>query len=254
MALQRSSARNLPSLLWTVCKICRDSVRDLLFPPRCAACGKSLQTAQLDGSAGLCPDCFQEIMPIGSPMCIRCGRPFVGPAGTDHICGQCIEAPPPYDKARSLFRYQGPVRLLIHRVKYHDDGYALKTLVQLSSRFLPGWTSSVDVILPVPLHPGRLRTRGFNQSVRLASSLFPDICLEPFLLRRVVNTRPQTGLGLKERASNIRGAFTVKGHPVPQKILLIDDIYTTGATVSECAKILKRAGVLEVNVLTIARA
>ncbi len=157
-------------------------------------------------------------------------------------------------RAGSLFDYSGPVRHLIHEIKYRGNGHALRALISLARPLLPEWTREADAIVPVPLHPERLKERGFNQSLRLASALFPGERIEPFLIRRVVNTRAQTGLGLKERAVNVKEAFSAKGPCTFSRVLLVDDIYTTGATVSACAKAILKAGVSEVYVLTMARA
>ena len=119
---------------------------------------------------------------------------------------------------------------------------------------LPSWTSGVDAIVPVPLHPARLRERGFNQSMRLARGLFPGCRIEPSMLARKVDTRPQAGLRVRERERNVRGAFCASGRPGVERVLLVDDIYTTGATAAACSASLLDAGVREVYVLTVARA
>lgn len=227
-------------------------IRDILFPPCCAAC----KVRPFNHSTGrLCHDCLESIRFIESPFCTVCGRPFHGPEGSDHICGQCIKNPPPFDTARSVFQYHGAVRSLIHKIKYNEDGHALRVLSSLAKDFVLFDDLKPDLIIPVPLHRKRLKKRGFNQSLRLAGAIFTNIPLGIDILSRTLNTKPQTELSMKERPGNVRNAFEVtsllpKG---AKTILLVDDVYTTGATVRACAKTLKKAGAREVHVLTVAR-
>jgi len=203
----------------------------------------------------LCSGCLQSITPIEPPVCTVCGRPLSGPQDTSHICGQCIKDPPPFDTARSLFYYQEPVKTLIHRVKYSDDGYALRALSSLAREYMAPDLMEPDLIIPIPLHPKRLRKRGFNQSLRLAMGIFPHIPVATNSLIKVLDTRPQTGLSRKERLKNVENAFAV-ANPVPggvKTVLLLDDVYTTGATVKACARVLRRAGLKEIHVFTVAR-
>jgi ComF family protein len=228
-------------------------IRDILFPPCCAAC-----RARLFASAGnrLCHDCLESIRLIEPPVCTVCGRPFHGPQGTDHTCGQCIKDPPSFfDTARSVFQYQGSVRTLIHRIKYNDDGYALRALSSLVMEHVLLDHLKPDMVIPVPLHSKRLRKRGFNQSLRLVRTIFPHIPLGMDILTRTLNTKPQAELSMKERLRNVKNAFETAS-PLPEgveTILLLDDVYTTGATVRACAKALKGAGAKEVHVFTVAR-
>jgi len=194
-------------------------------------------------------------MPIEPPVCTVCGRPFHGPQGTGHICGLCIKDPPSFNTARSVFQYQGSVRTLIHRIKYNDDGYALSALSSMVRERVLLDHLKPDMVIPVPLHSKRLRKRGFNQSLRLAGTIFPHIPQGIDVLTRILNTKPQTELSMKERFRNVRNAFEV-ANSLPEgveTILLLDDVYTTGATVRACAKALKRAGAKEVHVFTVAR-
>ncbi len=227
-------------------------IRDILFPPCCAAC-----RAKPFVPAGyrLCHDCLESIRLIEPPVCTVCGQPFHGPQGTGHICGQCIKNPPSFDTARSVFQYQGSVRTLIHRIKYNDDGHALRALASLATEYALLDHLKPDMVIPVPLHSKRLRKRGFNQSLRLAGTIFPHIPLGMDILTRTLNTKPQTELSMKERHRNVKNAFETAS-PLPEGwkiILLLDDVYTTGATVKACAKALKRAGAKEVHVFTVAR-
>ena len=227
-------------------------IRDILFPPCCAACQAPLSAQRGDR---LCHDCLESIRLIEPPVCAVCGQPFHGPQGTGHTCGQCIKNPPSFNTARSVFQYQGSVRTLIHRIKYNDDGYALRALSSLAMEYMLPDHLKPDMVIPVPLHSKRLRKRGFNQSLRLARTIFPHIPLGMDLLIRTFNTKPQTELSMKERPGNVRNAFEVASH-LPEgvkTILLLDDVYTTGATVRACAKTLKKAGAKEIHVFTVAR-
>jgi ComF family protein len=226
-------------------------IRDILFPPCCAAC-QALLSAQRGDC--LCYDCLESIRLIEPPVCTVCGQPFHGPQGTSHTCGQCIKNPPSFDTARSVFQYQGSVKTLIHRIKYNNDGYALKVLSSLAMEYMLLDHLKPDMVIPVPLHSKRLRKRGFNQSLRLARTIFPHIPLEMDILTRTLNTKPQTELSMKERLRNVRNAFKAAS-PLPEgvKTILLDDVYTTGATVRACAKALKKAGAKEVHVFTVAR-
>ncbi|MFO8240087.1 MAG: ComF family protein [Dissulfuribacterales bacterium] len=227
-------------------------IRDILFPPCCAACKIRPFAHSTDR---LCHDCLESLKFIESPVCTLCGQPFHGPQGSDHICGQCIKNPPSFDTARSVFRYHGAARSLIHKIKYNDDGYALRVLSFLVKDFMLFDDLKPDMVIPVPLHPKRLRKRGFNQSLRLARALFTDIHLGIDILSRKLNTKPQTELSMEERPGNVRNAFEIE-RPLPKgarTILLVDDVYTTGATVRACAKTLKKAGAREVHVFTVAR-
>ncbi|PXF56407.1 MAG: amidophosphoribosyltransferase [Deltaproteobacteria bacterium] len=227
-------------------------IRDILFPPCCAACQVRPFVPAGDR---LCQGCLESARSIEFPVCTVCGLPFYGPQGTGHTCGRCIKDPPSFDTARSVFQYQGSVRTLIHRIKYNDDGHALKALSSLSMEHVLLDHLKPDMVIPVPLHSKRLRKRGFNQSLRLARTIFPHIPLGMDILTRTLNTKPQTELSMKERLRNVRNAFEAAS-PLPEgveTILLLDDVYTTGATVRACAKALKRAGAKEVHVFTVAR-
>lgn len=226
-------------------------LRDLLFPPRCAVCGKGIG---IPSKGFLCTDCNGTLAVIESPMCTVCGQPFKGPEGSDHVCGQCLVHPPPFDKARSMFYYRDAARTLIHLIKFRGDGYALKALAAESRKHLSEMLVGIGMVVPVPLYPVRLRTRGFNQCLRLAEAVFPESTISTNLLIRKHDTLPQTGLSLKERQKNVSGAFESSGVPEDvENILLLDDVYTTGSTVKACSRVLKKAGIKRVQVLTFAR-
>ncbi len=225
--------------------------RDIVFPPLCAVCGVWLG---IPSKGNLCQTCLDDIEKIKPPVCPICGRPFE-PSLPTHLCGRCLVKPPPYDTCQSAFVYKGTIRKLIHAVKYVHDGYALKALKALGPYDFLINDHVIDLIVPVPLHPGRLRSRGSNQALQIARVFFPSLPTGPMLIERTVDTPSQTGLSKKDRKKNVKNAFKIKG-PCPdgiKRVLLVDDVFTTGATVEACARALKRGGIKEVHVFTLAR-
>ena len=229
---------------------------DFVLPPCCAACGRFCSVD------GLCRACREEFVPLRSPLCCRCGIGFSGP-GADHACGACTAAPPHFDRARAAFGYDAiaqrrkPLAVLLHRYKYGRD----VTLAPLFARLLlesPPLAPEHDLIVPVPLHVRRLRWRGFNQALLLARLVAPSwkAAVDPFALERTRETVTQVGLDDEARRANLRGAFRLRpGHLLRgRRVLLVDDVLTTGATADECARVLKQAGAERVDVLALARA
>jgi ComF family protein len=192
---------------------------------------------------------------------------FKSREGADRICGACLKAPKRFGIARAAVIYERSFMVLIHCLKYKGKIQLARPLgILLFATFIKYWPiNRIDLILPVPLHIKRLRTRGFNQSFLLLrdwSSFLetlneqrPQVSVERHVLLRSKWTEPQTGLGRKQRMSNIKNAFSLGDLSRVQKkrILLVDDVYTTGATVDECAKVLLRGGARRVDVLTLAR-
>ena len=226
---------------------------DLLFPPTCASC------EELTGDDGfpLCSSCYSKLEFIKEPYCMSCGRYFPA-ATTSHLCGECLRAPRAFDKARSLFHYEKSIKELLHNFKFSGDMSSLNTFYELSRQSsVLSDLSPAELILPVPLHINRLRERGFNQALLLAKALFPDKkqSIRYDILLRSSNSCPQTGLNGAKRRQNLRNAFTVsKAEDLRNStVLLVDDVFTTGTTVQECAKTLKKAGCKRVEVLTLCR-
>jgi ComF family protein len=186
--------------------------------------------------------------------------PFPPEQETDHLCVQCLKEKKPYAIARSVARYDGTILTAIHLFKYHRKTGIGKVLGNIMADFVSGiWDmNAFDLIIPVPLHIKKLRERGFNQAVVLARVLSKrfKIALDITSLKRVLVTPPQVGLGRKERLINVKGAFSVTSqHQISGKrILLIDDVYTTGSTLTECSHVLLNAKAEAVAVLTMARA
>jgi ComF family protein len=230
---------------------------DVLFPPACVDCEEILDE---DLPFSLCRACFSEIRFIGSPLCPCCGLPYAAESASDHPCGECLSRKQYFTALRSLGIYDSALLKAIQRFKYQGSlhvGEALGSL--MASHSYPAFDmTEYDVIMPVPLHVGRLRERGFNQSLLLARVIarkFP-VEIDFMTLRRAVGTAPQTGLRKEDRAANVRGAFELgdRARVKGKKVLIIDDVYTTGSTVRECARILLKGGARSVGVLTLARA
>ncbi|MBW2606781.1 MAG: ComF family protein [Deltaproteobacteria bacterium] len=216
----------------------------------------------------LCSTCLARYAPVESPICIRCGIMFKSREGDDHLCGDCIKEPKRFKIARAPGIYDRTLMKAIHCLKYRGKIQMARPFeMLLFAAFVRFWDiKNVDLVVPVPLHLKRLRERGFNQAYllvrnwkRLAMDLkieMPDITIDRNVLVRSRWTEPQTGLGRKKRMKNIKNAFKVNdcSRIAGKRILLVDDVLTTGATVNECAKTLIGDGAKRVDVLTLARA
>jgi len=231
------------------------AARRLCFPARCLICGQGLPG---DPETRFCVKCEAGIRLLREPCCLKCGRPFFNGAGASHLCSVCLTHDWHYARAHGVICYDPRIAPLIHAVKYHGQTAPLPSFAALKKR-LPHLDDceTARVIVPVPLHADRLRRRGYNQSLRLARALFPHLRhrIDTGALERWRPTRPQTGLPGPARRRNIKGAFrVVRPEKIAgQRVLLLDDVYTTGATVNECARVLVQAGAAEVRVLTLAR-
>lgn len=230
------------------------STFDLLFPPTCLACEKSLASS---AAPLLCTGCLEKLSLPKEPFCTCCGKPFPKAAGGNHLCGTCLSKPFHFSQARTLFYYNKPFSDLIHSFKYQGSMAGLSTFAWLYQQQLENSYDEMDLILPVPLHKTRLKERGFNQALILARTLLPDKRhkIMPHLLNRPLWTEPQTNFNGAARRKNLKQAFQIQDpEPVRGKnILIIDDVFTTGTTVNECAKLLKRAKAKDIQVLTLAR-
>jgi ComF family protein len=229
---------------------------DIVFPPGCILCGAFMDE---HSHPSFCPHCFSQIHFIQSSQCKRCGVPFLDREGEDHLCGECITSEQFFSVARSLGKYDGVLLEAIHLFKYRGKltvGKALGRLMK-EHEYRNVTIRDYSLVIPVPLHKRRLKERGFNQSLILARelSLYFSIPLDFSLLKRTIHRKPQTMLKKKERLANVKGAFEVKSAEKikGKKILLVDDVYTTGSTVKECSRMLLRHEAAEVAVLTLAR-
>ena len=230
---------------------------DLLYPHRCAGCRK---VWLLFHQGGWCRGCLEQLPWIRSPLCPKCGVPFPdSPSSGDHSCGDCLEKPYFFDWARSAAIYAGDLRDRIHQLKFGGKLHWVPPLVDLLVQSLQEHgPPDVQCILPVPLHARRLRQRGFNQAGLIARSLGSRLALPVRfgILVRQRWTEPQTRLGRSERLQNVKNAFAVAKPDVvkDRSVLVLDDVFTTGTTLNECARVLKKAGAHRVYALTIARA
>lgn len=229
---------------------------NVVYPPSCFFCKAPLEGRD---SMGACPSCLQQITYIERPFCTRCGKPYAQDETYAHLCGECLTGRQYFRRARAVGYYRGVLKEALHLCKYRLKRHlalplgAIMTarLTILEEDCLP------QMVIPVPLHPRRLRARGFNQALALASAVGTHlgIPLDRYNLRRMRWTRSQVGLTGRERLLNVRQAFMLKRSEgiAGKDILLIDDIYTSGSTVNECSRVLVAAGARQVDVLTLAR-
>lgn len=235
-------------------------VMDLIFPRHCQICSRVMPYSD---RTYLCEGCFQNIRFLPENSCIRCSKPLVsaseGMEDRGLVCPSCFGKKYNYDNCYAVCFYEGPVKELIHRFKFHRDEFLTGTLQNL---FAEGLRSKIDgaqydKVIPVPLHPRKLKERGFNQSELLARAMgklrLGKICKNAMV--RVQYSSGQTLQDRKSRIEKIRDNFRVN-RPVKvrdQSVLLVDDVLTTGATIEECSRILKEAGARKVTVLVLAR-
>jgi ComF family protein len=232
---------------------------DLVLPPRCLLCSKVV-----DSAGTLCAPCWRGMLFLGEPCCAICGLPFPYDAGSDSVCAACLAHPPSFDRARSVFHYDDHSRGLVLAFKHGDRMQGAPAFGAWMARAGAGLLADADLLVPVPLHWTRLWRRRFNQSAVLALALEAAIrrdgasapAAAPDLLQRHRRTPQQGRRTRSQRALNVRAAFRLKpGASVAgQRIVLIDDVMTSGATINECARVLRRAGAARVDVLTLARA
>ncbi len=217
---------------------------DLLFPPRCVGCRR--------GGAWLCAACLEQVGRVSGALCLRCGRPFAG-AGP---CPACRAGHWALDAARAPLFFEGAVQRAVHELKYRGRRVLAAPLAGLLAGYLQGLGWPAAAIVPVPLHRERQQARGYNQSALLGRAMAAQLGW-PLLergLERWRPTRPQVGLDGLARHENVRGAFRwVGAGPPPPRVLLLDDVYTTGATMEACAQALRQAGASEVRGLALAR-
>jgi len=227
---------------------------DALLPPRCLGCGTETLAA-----ASLCLSCWSKLEFISRPQCACCGLPFEIEAGPGALCGECLRRPPPYRRGRAALRYDEGSRRLILRFKHADRTESARLFTGWLGQAGAGLLAEADVLAPVPLHWRRLLTRRYNQAALLTQGLARQSGLPavPDLLERRRATASQGRKSRNQRRRNVSGAFRVKpkhqGFIKGQRVLLIDDVLTTGATLEACARTLLRAGAAQVEVLVLAR-
>jgi ComF family protein len=227
---------------------------DAVLPPRCLKCGDILSAAQ-----GLCPACWSKLTWLGAPCCACCGQPFPFDAGDGSLCGACLQKRPAYDRARAVLRYDDESRDLIIGLKHADRTESVPALAGWMTRAGTGLLKAAELIVPIPLHWTRLAARRFNQAALLAQAIGRTAGLPvlPQALSRRRATRSQGRLGRLARFRNVKGAITVTDRQAAavanRRILLVDDVITTGATIESAAKALISAGARNVDVLALAK-
>lgn len=226
----------------------------LLFPPVCPGCGRHVAAP-----GTLCGGCWPQLRLIGEPVCPVYGTPFGHEMGAGMLSAAAIADPPPFARARSAVAYDGVARQMVQSLKYRDRTDLAPWMAQWMIRAGHELVTAADVVVPVPLHRGRFFRRRFNQSAELARAVASarSLPFEPGAVVRVRRTARQVGLTHNEREANVRGAFQVPEEADilvrGRNILVIDDVYTTGATVKAVTRALKRKGAVSVDILTFAR-
>ncbi|HLI11040.1 MAG TPA: ComF family protein [Alphaproteobacteria bacterium] len=225
-----------------------------VLPARCLGCG-----AVVDRPGLLCAPCWSEIAFLGPPLCACCGLPFEVAPGEPALCGACLARHPPFARARAVFAYDDRSRRLILAFKHGDRLHGVPAFGRWMARAGASLLSDASLIAPVPLHWTRLFRRRYNQAALLALALGREsgVPVLPDLLLRRRRTPSQGKLSATERRRNMRGAFALNARYGEQmkgrRVLLVDDVFTTGATVGACSRVLLRAGASAVDVLTLAR-
>lgn len=228
---------------------------DLLLPPRCPACGEIVAA---DG--GFCQPCWSGLRFLTPPLCALCGEPFETPQAPDARCAACLTRPPRFAAARAALAYDGPARDVVLALKHADREHLAAAMAGQLARAGADWLDDADtIIVPVPLHRWRLWRRGYNQAALLAAGLAKRTGrpLAIDALQRHRATRISQGLDPSQRRANLRSAFRLRAKAQPviagRSVILVDDVFTTGATAEACTKVLLTGGARTVRVLTLAR-
>jgi len=235
-------------------KILTNKTLDTIFPPRCFSCNETSGT-----SGALCFSCWNDINFITNNSCKVCDIPFEHEIERGTICGACITDGNNFNKAKAVFIYDDASKKLITRFKYGDKTYPAKSFAKWMANRGEELINEADIICPVPLHAARMFIRKYNQSALLSNLIAKNKPIRniPDLMIRTINNPPQAAFSQKERHKNVKNIFAVKNRYTEivkdSKILLIDDVITTGSTVNECAKALKTAGAKKVFILALAR-
>lgn len=243
----------LASVVWLARRACSE-VADLVLPPACPVCRNRLGSA-----GGLCADCWQTVRFLEHPWCERLGTPLPIDLGPGILSAAAIADPPVFARARSAVSYEGPVPDLVHALKYADRTDLAPMLGAWMARVAHELVADADLLVPIPLHWGRLASRRFNQAALLAHEVgrLTGLPVATRLLLRTRRTPQQVGLGRDDRARNMRGAFSVpdnkKAALAGCRPILVDDVLTTGATLEAATRALLAAGATSVDVLTLAR-
>lgn len=220
---------------------------NILFPVSCRICRKPSTDHR---TTPICSECWEEVLQYKGPACLKCGVPLS--SSLPSTCGGCLKDEPPFDHARSFGLHNSTLKEAVNLLKFHGIKRLSKPLSEkINGMALP----HVDLLLPVPLHEKRIRQREFNQSALIGKHVAKHLGV-PMIVNSLIrkrNTIPQVGLSAKERRKNIRNAFSVNkaGLIKGRRVMLVDDVFTTGATARECSKVLNKAGAKEVYVITL---
>lgn len=218
-------------------------ILDHLFKQNCILCA-----ANVVGKRSFCQDCLNNLPIAPYPQCPQCGLKTQG-----ETCGSCQKDKPHFDHTHALFSYTYPVDAMMQHYKYNNALYLSQTFGRLLSETIVDY--NIDVIVPMPLHPNRIKERGFNQSLEIAKVMAKKskVKLDALSCRRIKNTPPQASLTVKGRLKNMKGAFDCQQSFSGQHVVLIDDVMTTGASLNELAKTVKNAGATRVSCYVLAR-
>jgi ComF family protein len=260
---QRLQGREKSALFISTLRYTTSSLFSVLFPSDCHICSLPLTNIS---RLPVCPECLEAMSRSQGLACEVCGERMFGfGLGSDELCGECLKEHPAFEKASAYGSYDGGLRELIHLLKYDRVRSAATVLGRMLAEAItdlrPHVAPAGTLLVPVPLHSSKLRSRGFNQSELIAQAALKCnldlrlLKLRPQILKRVRATESQTGLTREQRRENIRGAFAVTSADEVRgrDILVVDDVLTTGTTVGECARVLRNAGAARVWVATVAR-
>lgn len=233
---------------------------DIIYPPRCALCLTSSQIANKT-AIELCEACQNNLKTV-STACFQCGIPLQQ-TQPEQLCGECLKKPPAYDQVISIYHYQQPLIWLIQQMKFHKKTRIAHLLAQLMSRYIEQsiadeLISVPDAIIPVPLHHKRQHQRHFNQAEELSTVISKSLQkpIDMQYIERYLSSQQQSGLDAKQRKKNVKGIFKITNRKRKQyqHVVIIDDVMSTGSTVNEVAKVLKKSGIKKVDVWVLARA
>ncbi|GMR07396.1 MAG: ComF family protein [Gammaproteobacteria bacterium] len=246
---------------------CIEYIQYSLWPSQCVLCGSTGISADIsngDRQLDLCQGCYQAL-PINFPACHRCGQPLPALSANiettiettaGRLCGQCMIEPPAYQQCFALLRYRPPIPRLMMDLKFHDGLHLIRVFGELMTEKLAPRACLPQLLLPVPLHPARLRQRGYNQAVELAQVIGRRLGIRVDLhqCRRIRHTEVQSTLPACARRGNVRGAFALQHKLDAKHVAIVDDVMTTGSTLAAIASLLQRHGVQNIEVWVIARA